>query len=355
MRYKHLLHALLLAGSALTARAQTGNIADWPKIELHLHLDCSLSYREVHQIDPSITEEVYRRDFIAPARCTNLADYISRAVRMVNLMQTREQLRLATLDVFDQLRKDSVIYAEMRFAPLLHLQKGLTPEQVVAAVDEAVDEGIRTTGIRVGLLLCTLRHFSREQSMETVKLVEKFRNRHVVGFDIAGDEAGYPIDNHLDAFRYALAHGIPVTAHAGEAAGPKSVWETLNSFHPTRIGHGVRSVEDTALTSYLKANHILLEVCPTSNLQTNMYPDLASHPVDRLCRGGVALSINTDCRTISNTSLDREYAQLVNVFHWTKGDFLRCNLEAVDHAFASDAVKDQLRDRLRRAYDPAAP
>jgi adenosine deaminase len=352
MQCKNLLPALLLA-STLTARAQTADIAGWPKIELHLHLDCSLSYRDVHQIDPSITEEVYRRDFIAPARCTNLADYISRAVRMVNLMQTREQLRLATLDVFDQLRKDNVIYAEMRFAPLLHLQKGLTPEQVVAAVDEAVDEGIRTTGIRVGVLLCTLRHFSKEQSMETVKLVEKFRNRHVVGFDIAGDEAGYPIDNHIAAFRYALAHGIPITAHAGEAAGPKSVWETLNNFHPTRLGHGVRSVEDTALISYLKTNHILLEVCPTSNLQTNMYPDMAGHPVDRLYRGGVALGINTDCRTISNTSLDKEYAQLVNVFHWTKEDFLRCNLEAVDHAFASDSVKDRLRDRLRRAYGPA--
>jgi adenosine deaminase len=355
MCYKHLLPAVLLAVSTPAGHSQTVDIAAWPKIELHLHLDCSLSYQEVHQIDPSITEEVYRRDFIAPARCTNLADYISRAIRMVNLMQTREQLRLATLDVFNQLKKDNVIYAEMRFAPLLHLQKGLTPDQVVEAVDEAVDEGIRTTGIQVGLLLCTLRHFSAEQSMETVKLVEKFRNRHVVGFDIAGDEAGYPIDNHVAAFRYALAHGIPITAHAGEAAGPKSVWETLNNFHPTRLGHGVRSAEDTALISYLKANRILLEVCPTSNLQTNMYPDMASHPVDRLYRAGVALNINTDCRTISNTDLDREYARLVDVFHWTKADFLRCNLQAVDHAFASDAVKGRLREELGRAYGPAAP
>jgi adenosine deaminase len=350
MQPKKIIPCLLLMAATLATRAQTPDMARWPKIELHLHLDCSLSYQVVHRIDPSITEEIYRRDFIAPARCTNLADYISRAVRMVNLMQTREQLRLATLDVFDQLKKDNVIYAEIRFAPLLHLQKGLTPEAVVAAVDDAVEEGIRTTGIQAGILLCTLRHFTPEQSMETAKLVEKFRNKHVVGLDIAGDEAGYPIDNHVAAFQYALAHGLHITAHAGEAAGPKSVWETLHNFHPSRIGHGVRSVEDSALVGYLKANHILLEVCPTSNLQTNMYPDIASHPVDRLYRNGVELGINTDCRTISNTSLDQEYAQLIHTFHWTKEDFLRCNGQALDHAFTSDAVKTHLRARLREGY-----
>ena len=338
--------------AALTTQAQTpADIAAWPKVELHLHLDCSLSYAVVHDLDPTITETAYRDQFIAPAVCTNLADYITRADRAVDLMQTQKALRLVTLDLFGQLKKDHIIYAEIRFAPLKHLTKGLTPEQVVAAVDSAVDEGIKRTGIQVGIILCTLRHFTSEQSMETVKLVEEFRHKHVVGFDIAGDEAGYPIDNHLAAFHYANAHHLNCTAHAGEASGPKSVWETLKNFHPTRIGHGVRSIEDTALTTYLKANNILLEVCPTSNLQTNMYPDLAQHPIDRLYRiQKVPLNVNTDCRTISNTTLNREYALLVNQFHWKKADFLTCNLAALDHAFTTTAIKARLHARLLAAY-----
>ena len=335
-------------------------IAAWPKVELHLHLDCSLGYDVVHQLDPSITPETYRQQFIAPDVCTNLADYISRADKAVALMQTQAALRLVTLNLFDQLAKDHVIYAEMRFAPLKHLEKGLTPEQVVAAVDSAVGEGIKSTGIQVGIILCTLRHFSKEQSMETVKLVEKFRGGsgggggHVVGFDIAGNEAGYPIKNHIAAFKYANAHGIPCTAHAGEAAGSKSVWETLNNFHPTRIGHGVRSIEDPTLIRYLRESNTLLEVCPSSNLQTNMYPDLAHHPVDKLYQLRVPLSISTDCRTISNTTLTREYSRLVQQYHWTKADFLACNLAAVDHAFTTSAIKTRLKAELHKAYDQAA-
>ncbi|MBS1604268.1 MAG: adenosine deaminase [Bacteroidetes bacterium] len=350
MPTKNSLLCTLLFLSLIT-QAQTGaEVSSWPKIELHLHLDCSLSYEVVHQLNPSITSREYQDRFIAPPVCTNLADYITRADRAVDLMQTQTALRLVTLDIFNQLKKDHVLYAEIRFAPLKHLSKGLTGEQVVAAVDSAVDEGIKKTGIRVGVILCTLRHFTSAQSMATIKLVEKFRNKHVVGFDIAGDEAGFPIKEHIAAFHYANAHNIPCTAHAGEAAGPKSVRETLNDLHPTRIGHGVRSIEDTALIRQLREKNILLEVCPTSNLQTNMYPDLARHPVDRLYTAKVPLNINTDCRTISNTTLDQEYLRLINQFHWKRSDFLACNLEALDHAFTTPAIKASLRAQLKAAY-----
>ena len=355
-----LLLAVLSAGSPHAQNAQPPNaqnsqsmdIANLPKVELHLHLDCSLSYSVVKKLDPSITPEVYQNEFVAPTRCTNLADYISRASREIVLMQTPEQLRLVTLDMFDQLKADHVIYAEIRFAPLQHLQKGLTPDQVVQIINDAVTQGTRNTGIEVGVILCTLRHFSSDQSMQTVKLVEKFKGTHIVGFDIAADEAGYPIDNHIAAFQYARAHAIPCTAHAGEARGPKSVWETVQNFHPSRIGHGVRSIEDPALVQYLRENHIHLEICPTSNLQTNMYPTIDQHPVDSLYRAGVSLSINTDGRTISNTTLDKEYTQIIDRFHWKKADFLACNLEAVDHAFTSETNKTRLKAQLIQAYRP---
>lgn len=326
------------------------NFAHLPKIELHLHLDCSLSYDVVQQIDPSVSAEEYRRSFVAPSRCTNLADYISRAVRGVELMQTPEQLRLVTLDLFRQLKADNVLYAEIRFAPLQHLAKGLTPTTVVEAVNGAVAEGMAQTGVEARIILCTLRHYTEAQSMETVRLVNAFRGTHVVGFDIAANEAGFPITNHIAAFQYAAQHGIPCTAHAGEAKGPESVWETLQHFHPLRIGHGVRSAEDEKLLQLLKEKSIHLEVCPTSNIQTNVYDTINDHTADTLYRSGVSLSINTDARTISDVTLGSEYSLLQQVFGWTKAHFLRCNLEAISHAFVDEPLKEELRRRVAEAY-----
>jgi adenosine deaminase len=185
-----------------------------PKIELHLHLDCSLSYKVVQQIDPAISFEKYRESFVAPPKCTDLNDYLTRAIKGFQLMQTKEQLRLVTLDLFEQLQQDYVIYAEIRFAPLLHIGKGLSPVDVVQAVNDAVTEGIRNTGVEARIILCTLRHYFEEQSMETVKLAEQFRGTNIVALDIAGDEAGFPIDSHLSAFVFARENNIPCTAHA---------------------------------------------------------------------------------------------------------------------------------------------
>ena len=146
-----------------------------PKIELHLHLDCSLSYRAVSTLAPSVTREEYQRDYIAPARCANLVDFLSRSPKGFRLMQTGDSLRLVTEDVFQQLVEDGVIYAEIRFAPLLHTEQGLSPERVVEVVERSVDHLIRETGMQAGLILCTLRHFTEAQSMLTTSLVEKFR------------------------------------------------------------------------------------------------------------------------------------------------------------------------------------
>lgn len=327
------------------------NYQPLPKIELHLHLDCSLSYKVVQQINPAVTLEEYQESFIAPPKCTDLLDYLKRAVKGFELMQTKEQLRLVTLDLFEQLQADNIIYAEIRFAPLLHIAKGLIPEEVVQTVNDTVEEGIRATGIQAGLILCTLRHHTEEQSMETVKLVEQFKDTHVVGFDIAGDEAGFPIASHIKAFDYAHAHAIHCTAHAGEAKGADSVWETLNHFHPSRIGHGVRSAEDPALLAFLKKEDIHLEVCPTSNIQVNVFDVIENHPADKIYQAGVSMSINTDCRTISNVTLSSEYNVMTKIFNWKKEQFLHCNLEAIDHCFTTAEMKEQLRQQIITAYN----
>ena len=322
----------------------------YPKVELHLHLDCSLSYEAVHAIDPSVTWEIYRSDFVAPAKCTNLADFLTRAPRAIALMQTPDHLRLVINDVFHQLQQDNVYYAELRFAPLLHTDLGLSPREVVAIVESAVEQASNATNIEAGLILCTLRHYTPEQSMQTVHLVEQFRGTRVVGLDLAGDEAGFPLDAHIPAFRYALEHDLSRTAHAGEASGAKSVRETLKYLQPTRIGHGVRSSEDRSLLDVLRAEHIHLEVCPTSNVQTNIYETFANHPIDLLYKAGISLGVNTDTRTITPTTLTQEYDQLHHFFGWSIQQLLQCNLFALQAAFLSDEKKKVLEQRLQKAY-----
>jgi adenosine deaminase len=326
-----------------------------PKIELHLHLDCSLSFQAVSALAPHVTRQEYERDFIAPRKCTNLADFLSRAPKGFQLMQTEDSLRLVTEDVFSQLAADGVIYAELRFAPLLHTQQGLTAGRVVEIVENAACEMIPSTGVEARLILCTLRHFTEPQSMQTARLVERFRGGLVAALDLAGDEAGFPLDAHLSAYRYARERGLLRTAHAGEACGPESVWETLRLLRPARIGHGTRSIEDPQLVEHLKRERIHLEICPSANVQ--IIPSIAAwaeHPVDRLYRAGVALNINTDCRMLTPVTLTSEYGGLAEIFHWGAEELLATNLMAVDAAFVDEPHKVRLRTELQRAYTQKA-
>lgn len=325
------------------------NIQELPKIELHLHLDCSLSFEVVRKLRPETTQEDYERDFIAPENCASLEEYLKCAAAPIAIMQTAEQLEAVTLDLFQQLKEDHVIYAEIRFAPLQHLEQGLSPEEVVDIVDQTTSKGIKKSGVEARIILCTLRHFSEEQSLQTVKLVEQFKGTNVTGFDIAADET-LPIDNHVKAFEYARKHHIPCTAHAGEARGPESVKETLQHFHPSRIGHGVRSIEDRALLNDLKKKNIHLEVCPTSNIQTGIYDAVAHHRINDIYNNGNSLSVNTDGRAISNVNLTEEYEKLNRHFDWQKEQFLKVNHYAIDAAFCDDATKDKLREKLSNGF-----
>ena len=320
-----------------------------PKVELHLHLDCSLSYEVVQTFWPGISEQSYQENFVGTS-CGDLNAYLEKAARGIELMQTKEQLQLVTLDLFKQLEADRVLYAEIRFAPLEHCRKGLTPEEVVEIVARAMQRGTTQTGVRAGLILCTLRHYSETQSMYTAQLAGRFSKKGVVGFDIAADEAGYPLDAHIRAFKFAHSHGIPCTAHAGEACGASSVEETLEKLRPQRIGHGVRSVEKPDLVDRLIREDIHLEICLSSNLKTQTVATLEEHPADLLYQKGVSLSLNTDGRTISATDLTKEYQLYASVFNWNNKNLLNCNLEAIRQAFTTPSVKAGIRNRLLEEY-----
>lgn len=321
-----------------------------PKVELHLHLDCSLSFAAVSRIDPSVTLQEYLWDFNAPAKCTDLAEFFKRAPKGTALMQTEEQLRLVTFDVFQQLQQDNIVYAEILLVPFMHTEKGLSAEDVVEIVNDAVARASQETGVEAGIILSTLRHYSAQKSLHTVKLAERFRGTHVAGIDLGAYEAGFPIFAHIPAFKYAAQNGIPRTVHAGEARGPESVWETLEHLRPSRIGHGVRSIEDPKLIEHLKQHNIHLEICPTSNVQIDLYDTYADHPINTFYEAGLSVSVNTDTRMIANVTLTQEYEKLHQVFGWDKHHFLRCNLNAIHAAFLPEERKQRLEKRLRAAY-----
>ncbi len=327
-----------------------------PKVELHLHLDCSLSYSAVSRLAGAVSREEYARDYVAPARCTNLADFLSRAPKGFQLMQTEDALQLAVEDIFEQFAEDGVVYAEIRFAPLLHTQRGLTPERVVAVIEREVDRLSRATGIEAGVILCALRHFSEEQSLLTARLVEAFSGGRVVALDLAGDEAGFSLEAHIAAYRYARERGLFRTAHAGEACGPESVWQTLRQLDPQRIGHGTRSYEDPRLVEHLRAAGIHLELCPSSNVQIiRSIDDWPDHPINRLYKAGVPLSVSTDTRMLTPTTLTREYQNLERIFGWGREELLRTNLMGIEAAFADSATKKKIGSRLKESYGAPVP
>ncbi len=321
-----------------------------PKLELHLHLDCSPSLAWVRRFHPELSASQFTEAFQLTEKCRDLSAFLSRIPRVLELMQQTEALVWAVDDLFDQLAADGVIYAEIRFAPLLHLAAGLTPEQVVAAVDSAVAAASARTGIGAGLILCTLRHFTEQQGLTTVALARQFAAGTVVALDLAADEAGFPLAPHVAAFAQAERWGIARTAHAGEALGAESVRQTLTQLRPARIGHGVRAIEDPRLVDELAASGVHLEVCPACNVLIDVFERLEDHPVDRLLRAGVSLSINTDGRTIPAVTLRGQYLQLADVFGWDLRRFLEVNRHAAHAAFLPEARKAALLARLDHDY-----
>ena len=321
-----------------------------PKIELHIHLDCSLSYETVKRLRPDTTIDDFNNNFKASKSCSSLKQYIKCADNAISLMQSKESLELVMEDFFNQLIEDNVIYCEIRFAPLLHTEEGLNSREVLNIICNSMNILSKESGVVTGLILCTLRHYSKEQSMETVKLVEEFKGKGVLGFDIAADEAGYPLDNHIDAFKYAIQNDINCTAHAGEAKGPESIWETIDKLKVKRIGHGVKCIKDPKLVKVLSENNYHLEVCVSSNIKTKTFNKIEDHPISQINKSSISMSINTDGRTISDTDLTNEYELISKNFGWSIEEFKKCNLEAIKHAFISDEIKTLLTHKINKEY-----
>jgi adenosine deaminase len=316
-----------------------------PKVLLHDHLDGGLRPATIVELAqesgydglPANDPDSLAAWFAAAADSGSLERYLETFDHTVAVMQTTEALRRVAYECAEDLAKDGVVYAEVRYAPELHTGNGLSLDQVVEAVLEGFAAGGRDHGIRVFTLVTAMRHQAR--SMEIAELAVRYRDLGVIGFDIAGAEAGYPPTRHLDAFEYLQRENAHFTIHAGEAFGLPSIWQAIQWCGADRLGHGVRIIDDIKdgrlgrLAAYVRDKRIPLEMCPSSNIQTGAAKSIAEHPIGLLKQLGFRVTVNTDNRLMSRTSLSEEFSKLVEAFDYDWDDLRWFSVNAMKSAF----------------------
>ena len=321
-----------------------------PKVLLHDHLDGGLrpttvielaaeyGYRNLPTTDPDDLSRWFHRG----AKRNDLVLYLETFAHTVGVMQHPDAIERVAFECARDLAEDGVVYAEVRFAPELSTEAGLTLDEVMAAIMTGFERGSTGTGLTIYAICSAMRTAAR--SREIAELAVRWRDRGVVGFDIAGAEAGFPPTRHLDAFQFVQHANFHTTIHAGEAFGLPSIWEALQWCGAERLGHGVRIVDDIGgetgreqlgrLAAYVRDRRIPLELCPTSNVNTGVVPDIAHHPIGMLRRLRFRVTVNTDNRLMSNTSMTKEFVQLQEAFGWGVDDMEWVTINAMKSAFA---------------------
>ncbi len=322
-------------------------------IDLHLHADGALSVDTAIKLAemqgvtlPTTDREALSRLLTVPADCRDLNEYLEKFALPCSLMLTKETISEAFFRIKEELREKGLIYAELRFAPQLHLSQGLTQEEVV----EAALAGCARSALKSNLILCCMRgDGNRAENMETVRLAAAYRDKGVVAVDLAGAEALYPTEDFADIFAAARGLDLPFTIHAGEAAGAESVRQALE-FGASRIGHGVHSLQNEAVVARLRERGIPLELCITSNLQTKAEESPETYPLKELMAAGVTVTLNTDNPTVSGTTMRAELELAKSAFGLTNDDIKQLLFNAANHAFADEATKGDLAAAIERAF-----
>ncbi len=322
-------------------------LVDIPKIVLHIHLDGSLDLELAYKwlgedgYDYSFSEvlEKLRVD----KECRSLNQYLEKFSLPCKLLNSYERLKEASKSLFLKLEKEGVVYAEVRFAPIKHVNDKLNINRVVEAVIDGMNEILKNGKIYGGIILCCMRDASKEDNLKTVSLAKEYSHLGVVGIDLAGAEALYETKNFKYIFDKAKQENIPFTIHAGEAGGISSIKSALE-FGTLRLGHGIKAIEDNNLIERLKNENILLEVCVTSNYQTEAVKGI--HPIEELYRKGVKISINTDNDTVSGIDIISEYKYILANTNLKIEDIIKCNYDSIDFIF-NDKVKNKLKEMYK--------
>ncbi len=320
-----------------------------PKVELHCHLDGGMDMDLVAEYLASKGEKMTREELttrlVVPANCTSLADYLKCFDLPIQVLQTKENLRRQAYALAKADALEGVTYLQTRFAPNFHKNEGLSLDEILDSVALGLEDAKKEFGIESGILVCAMRHMSLEDNMAVLKAAREHLGSGVVGFDIAGDEASFPMEMFTDLFKEAKRLEIPFTIHAGECGRAENVRGAIE-LGTRRVGHGIAMDGHADIMKMCADKHVGVEMCPTSNLQTHALESLNDYPIRRYLEAGIPVSINTDNRTVSGISLSHEYEVLDDIFHFTDEDLRRIYRDSVDVAFASDDVKEALLKRL---------
>lgn len=318
-------------------------------IDLHLHLDGSLSEQDFLYLAKKEGVSLgndFPNNIYVPMDCKSLEEYLMRFDLPLKLLQKKENIAHAVSSLVRRLYKMGYIYAEIRFAPQLHLEQGLTQLEVAKAALKGLEEALKECeDFEANLLLCCMRHGAEEVNMETIEVANKLKGTRVVGVDLAGAEAMHPSSYYKNVFDLAKKYRLNITIHAGEATGSDEVMMALDN-GATRIGHGVHLDVDKD-GGRAKKEDICFEFCPTSNLQTKSLKTYADVPLRKFMSNGIALTINSDNMTVSNTDVYQEFSHLYQTFNLTKDEVYGFLLNSINHSFTNELVKARLRTKLK--------
>ncbi len=340
-----------------------------PKALLHDHLDGGLraqtvielakenGYKKLPTTDAGELDQWFQRG----AKRGSLPLYLEGFAHTTGVMQTEDALERVAYEMMEDMHKDGVVYVETRFSPIFHTEKGLHWEQVVSAVLRGLEKGKRDFNVEYGVIICAMRNMTLSQEM--AELAVDFRERGVVGFDLAGEEGGYPPKKHIDAFHYIQRSNFNITIHAGEAFGKESIWQAIQWCGAHRIGHATRLIEDITvsdddpdevvsmgyLAQYVLDKRIPLEICLTSNVDTGAVESVAKHPFGIYHRYKFRVTLNTDDRLMSNTTLTKEYKLASDAFGLSVHDLEKLSINAMKSAFI------RYKERIELIYKVIKP
>ena len=311
-----------------------------PKVELHCHLDGSLRVNSIldqAKIDNIKLPFKNYNDLTAYFKIGenrgSLEDYIRRFDITLCVMQTPKALSRFAYELIEDVSRENVRYIEVRYSPILHTKKGMALEEALESVRKGLKRGEKDFGVKSGIIVCGIRHISPEASLKLADLAVRYKNRGVVGFDLAGSEENFPAKEHREAFYLIRNNNVNATIHAGEAYGPSSIHQAIHQCGANRIGHGTRLKEDKNLMDYVIDHRITLEICLTSNWQTRSVRSLYYHPIKYYYQKGMRVTLNTDNRLISDTTLTKEFFLAHRLYQFNLDDFREITIIAMKSAF----------------------
>jgi len=324
-----------------------------PKTDLHVHLDGSLRLNTVrelsrrHNLNYNFeTDDDVRAVCQVSENCQSLVEYLKVFDITLQLMQEKDELTRIAYELAEDAHRENVRYMEVRYSPLLHLKRGLTYDEIVAAVQEGLDLARRQYGIICGQIICGIRHISAESSLDLADLAVRWKGRGVVGFDLAGAEKDFPAKDHIEAFYRVLNNNVNITIHAGEAFGAPSIHQALHYCRAHRIGHGTHLNEDPELMAWVNDHRIPVEVCLASNLQTKAIADYQSHPIRQFMADGLRVTLNTDNRLVTGTTVTNEFRLAVENYDLNEDEVLTLIMNGFKSAFLPLREKSDLVDQV---------